>query len=80
MSLSVYVSIFLMLISLNGLMPVAQEHESRPDRVIYETCDEVLRQPLTTLDLNGDGKCDEADISLSSKHSSSFAKGSVCPA
>ena len=64
MSLSGYVTFFLVSISISGAMPVAQEFDSRSERVVDEACEEVLRQPLTTLDLNGDGKCDEADISL----------------
>jgi hypothetical protein len=43
---------------------VAQKQDSRHEQIRDEQCEELLRQPLTTLDLNGDGACNEIDVSL----------------
>jgi hypothetical protein len=42
----------------------AQKQDSRREWIRNEQCEEALRQPLTTLDLNGDGVCNEIDVYL----------------
>jgi hypothetical protein len=42
----------------------AQEREVNPPEATNAECEEILRHPLSTLDLNGDGECDERDVTL----------------
>lgn len=61
---AVYVSVFqltVLLICFNGL---AQEQKSATAKATNESYEELLKQPRTTLDLNGDGMCDEVAVSL----------------
>jgi hypothetical protein len=63
-ALSVYVSVFQLTVLLICPNALAQEQKSTAAKANNERCEELLKQPLTTLDLNGDGTCDEADVSL----------------
>ncbi len=58
-ALSLCISMTLFGVTHSGPELAAQEREVRD-----EQCEQALRQPLTTLDLNGDGVCNEIDITL----------------
>jgi hypothetical protein len=62
--LAVYVSVFQLTVLLICSNALAQEQKSAAAKATNERCEELLKQPLTTLDLNGDGRCDEVDVSL----------------
>jgi hypothetical protein len=62
--LAIYVSVFQLTVFPICPNALAQEQKSTAATATHERCEELLKQPLTTLDLNGDGTCDEADVSL----------------
>lgn len=62
--LAVYVSVFQLTVLLICPNALAQEQKSTAAKANNERCEELLKQPRPTLDLIGDGMCDEVAVSL----------------